>query len=582
MTSSSSYELTLLQDGQVLGQGRAAPTDLTAIVHAGQRLSTGRDALVQVRRPHERHTRGGVRLGDQLLLGLHPGQTEGRCLLSGLRDEVGEIRLVLFECAEADPTQTTDIIELRVLLDADPALVRFRDALLVDLERVHLGLVLDQAGPRPAERRAAAAGAASPQRLQLESELALLEQTLASLSVAIDRIAARPSTSLEREVRMAHWRPGDRLAPSALADLPQQPGTRLRGGRVRAVGLTRVRRVRLSTDVPEHRALKRGVLQLRDRALGLARHCDRSAALLQVESVRWSGSDREGSVFATEYRPRVMRLERLRDQAMALAERFDSLVEHHPFLAAAGAARSQLQPTPVFQNRPGYMEAYAALRRAEPDHRIRLDGDDVHIRLRSLSRLYEYWCFVRVAWLVADQLGCPRSSSVFQLVDEIYRPDLAPGQRLHFAGPADSQVIVSYEPDIPPPDTDRGEQGWRASLSGAPLRPDVVVEVRPCHGEPVALVLDAKCTTRFTREQLFSYTDYRTRIFDARTGRQPVRQVFFLHRDERGGLLESLPGYLDGERGSIDSSIVGAVPFLPETTEHVALVLARFVALATR
>ncbi|MFQ5653855.1 MAG: hypothetical protein ACE5GW_03875, partial [Planctomycetota bacterium] len=89
----------------------------------------------------------------------------------------------------------------------------------------------------------------------------------------------------------------------------------------------------------------------------------------------------------------------------------------------------------------------------------------------------------------------------------------------------------------------------------------------------------SKAVVHFDRKRLWDATDYRTRVFDPRTGHQPVRQVFFLHRDTTAAPLESLPGYLDGSLGDRSSSVLGAVAFLPERLEAVRRLIERFLAL---
>lgn len=139
-------------------------------------------------------------------------------------------------------------------------------------------------------------------------------------------------------------------------------------------------------------------------------------------------------------------------------------------------------------------------------------------------------------------------------------------------------VRAYYEPAIPPQGhREQGPFHWYASLVGAPVRPDVVIVYEPVNGPLRAMVLDAKSTTRFDRRSLVAYTDYRTLVHDPESGIQPIRQVFFVHRDPRGQ-FSTYPGHFEGRRPPFATSVIGAIPLLPGRREDLLYVIDAFLA----
>ena len=91
------------------------------------------------------------------------------------------------------------------------------------------------------------------------------------------------------------------------------------------------------------------------------------------------------------------------------------------------------------------------------------------------------------------------------------------------------------------------------------------------------MVIDAKNSTRFSRDRLFKVSDYRTLIHEEGTGRQPIRELVLAHRDPSGHFA-SLPGYLEGDRRPpSETSVVAALPLLPDKRDPLAKVVTRFV-----
>ncbi len=580
MTSSISYELAVRQRGRLLGAVAAGEIDPHAQAAAAEEAQADAPLAVRVLRPAGARTLGRVRVGDAVLCVLQPGQTTIEAPTDALREEYGEARIVYEEAAPEDPGTGHPLLELSLALRARPDIEALYERLVSDLEAVHAGLAQDVLS-RTTHRAALGRALAAP--IRPEADVGRLERLCDALARALARIGPQPSTALVRETRRARWRPGDLLRPAAVGLTVRESGTVVVEGRVRALGRVRIDRTRTTTDTPEHRHLREGARRLEARSRALARHCRRMADLYMADRARW-GRDRdaESSVFAKRALPRVRVLEGFEERALSLAGRFRRLVDEHEFVAAAGPARSRLAPTPIFVNRPGYREAYAALREAEGVAGALVGGEEVRLRYRQLSTLFEYWCFVKVVEIVRQQpgMGAPEPNDAIEVIDDVYRPELAPGQSFRFPFGKGRLVTVSYEPDFPPPDR-RSEvpHPFRAALSDAPLRPDVTLRLDREGEPPAILVLDAKSQGRFDPRTLWETTDYRTRIFDPATGHQPVRQVFLLHRDAQAPPLVNLPGYLDERTGDRRSSILGAIPFLPDRTETARRVVERFLAI---
>src|SRR5262249_13863303 len=125
----------------------------------------------------------------------------------------------------------------------------------------------------------------------------------------------------------------------------------------------------------------------------------------------------------------------------------------------------------------------------------------------------------------------------------------------------------------------RGDR-YGASLTGNPLRPDILVEVQLPHRPPTLLILDAKSTDAFSAVKLRDMADYARQVFELSTGRQPIRQVFALHRGREERTLSNLPGYLRGRRIDRQAMVLGAAPCVPDrvghTPPHLALIIDRF------
>ena len=577
MTSSRSFELHVRQRQP---QGLV---DLTTLVvngngHVSQVFEDEIDVSwpleLHIARPDRSEPRGELRVGREVKLILNPGRATADVTIGPMREEFGEVVITFRETDPSDPSVFEELCALRLRVAATESTQSLYEQLVSELESIQAGLARDVDGQSSIH-----VGSRSGKTLHPEDTYQLLQTAFGRLSKALTRIDLQPSHAITQREERRQYVPGDRISAATIASLAHDPDVEFENGQIVAIGKIRTRRPHVSFDIPEHRILRGGLDDLACRARRVARHCQRCALLLEEEKVRW-GSERHAgaSIFDIDYAPRIAQYEQIAASAEILAERFTKLRKRTSVLESVSSAPAR--PTPLLLHGNGYRQAYAALRAVQRVATIDISGDEFRIRLRSLSKLYEYWCYLTtVAWFAKRFPSRQRKH-----VRTNDRPDLEPGLSHSFRLDPSRRIEVHYEPEILPWSNTKQRRGgpdphrFRATLSDAPLRPDILVEIRDEDRPPVALVLDAKSTTLFDRSKVFAPTDYRSRVIDAATGTQPIRQVFFLHRDEQSELIENVPGYLSGTRGNAYSSIIGAAVYLPWQRAMLDTVLERFLA----
>lgn len=529
---------------------------------------------ISVRRPSDRRGPARLRLGDEAIESVPAAaggfETDYR---TWLRDELGESRLIL----EGRAAHGREILfELPLIVEPRPEVAADYRAMIAEVSIVHEGLARAVAGR---SRFRAGIGSGEVDRLDPQIELIRLDGFYRRLVTAIASIAEQPSVTLDRDWRLARYRGGDRIDASATATIARDPAVGVdRSGRLTSLGKIRVRLPVLSDDLPEHRHIAERIRRLANRARDLARHCEQAADEIAAEQRRWSSAvsrrfddGGEGASDAEPTRwpdrlglPRAEALEKRAEEARSLADAFLALVRGHRFLAEAGPPRTPFGPSPAFLGRTAYREVFNILVDAGRHSGILVDGDDVRVAYQGMSKLYEYWCFLRVLRRLRERLGPPAGGEGFSQVGEVLRTDLKPGVTLIFSAPGGFEVAASYEPEFHPRRS-AGARGDRfaSSLTTLPIRPDIVVEVRRNARDldSKMLILDAKSTEDFHARKLREITDYARQIHDPREGRQPVRQVFLLHRGREKRLLLNVPERFLDRRP--DLSLIGAFPCVP-------------------
>jgi hypothetical protein len=452
--------------------------------------------------------------------------------------------------------------------------------MIEDAARVHEGLAHDVLG-RGKHQRGLSRRAIS--RLDPAGTLKHLERIGNRLTAALRNIARQPSTALDRSITVARYRGGDRVDSNTIRSMARDPATRVAAsGRALALGKVAVRRSSLSEDLPEHRHIAETIRNLAQRALAVGRYCRQAADLIRAQEIdRSVEQEGETSVYAQRDLPRVETFEELEAEAHRLAGRFQEIVRSHRFLDRAGPPRTAFGPTPVFLGRPAYREVYRLLLDAVTPLGLLVDGNSIRLAYRNLATLYEYWCYLRTVGCLREKYGTSKSRGSFTVIDEIYRPELTPGQQFRFEAGAEVTVVATYVPTFLPWKAAQARcKDFGATLTREPLRPDITIEVRRRGRVPVMMVLDAKSTEHFTPARFREMSDYARQIVDPRTGYQPVKQVFLLHRDRSSRPLANIPGYLAGRSIAPDTQVLGAVPCIPEyvntATQGLQRILDRF------
>ncbi|MBN1417577.1 MAG: hypothetical protein JXP34_02310 [Planctomycetes bacterium] len=569
MSSSCIYELALDADGARILEMRAGEMEIPFTDPRRARIRSGRTVFLTFRRARTR-SRARVRIGAETFLDLPPGRADAsRDLAQVLRDEFGEVEIVVEETAAEIEDAWAPVLRATVEVQPPPDLAEVFDTIVQDLEEAHVGLAEDHLG-HAAHRGAGRAWVA--RALRPQEDLARLEEIWASLRSALQEIGDQPTLSLVRTVRLGRWRPGDRCDARMALEMARALGSAPRpAGICGAPEKAWLRRSELTSDIAEHRHLRDGIQRLARWAHGLHEFCEQAAESVKIEEERWGDQ-----VFEERYRPRIRQYGELAERGERLASEMRHAIHRHEFLRQAGPPRTPFGPTPVFLGRHAYRQAFRALRAARRRFGIQVDAEgEVRARLKRFSVLYEYWCFIRIVCALREHFGAPEGRGTFRLADDLYRPELAPGQSFRFRLPGRTRVTVTYEREFAPA-VEAPVAGYAAALVTAPLRPDIVIEVRPEGHPSVMMVLDAKSTRAFEKEMLWRLSDYQRLVHDPKTGDQPIRQVVLLHADPRTVPLTNLPGYLEGRFGARASRILAAAPFLPGHTNHVEAMIERF------
>jgi len=225
-------------------------------------------------------------------------------------------------------------------------------------------------------------------------------------------------------------------------------------------------------------------------------------------------------------------------------------------------------PSLTLLNGIGYRESYRVLLTLRLG--LSLDGDVVDFSLKDLHVLYETWCFLRLAQLIATLAGVKRvSGDVIDTGGGGVRVRLRAGQRSEVTFDAGHrQLALLYSPTYP-------------GLTGS-QRPDIVLEFRE-HGWPrIIVVFDAKY-------RLHSDADY---VASFGSPGPPIDAVNALHRYRDAIVVAADPGPgrpvvkgvalfpLTADLApqfaasrlyqAIDQLGVGALPFTPTTVDLVA------------
>lgn len=356
--------------------------------------------------------------------------------------------------------------------------------------------------------------------------LTLLRHAADDLESALEHVARHPERGMRREAQPTRAERVRRPDAALLRAVRRGAGA---GGSVPAGAALTVRervgeqRAAPALDTAEHRWIAAQLRAIRRR---IARVIDTERA-----------------------HPPTPRRDRVLAEAAALAGRVGRWERREPFASAAGDPPPGFA-SPQLLHAPGYREAHRACRILAMG--LRVHGGPAELALRDLHLLYEQWCYLALARIVAGLTGAPLPATHLLVADdEGMRARLRRGwesaARWELADGA--RVSLVYNPR------------FDAAAILVPQQPDVLLEIHRPGRAPARVVLDAKY-------RLDTSPEYAARYGGAGPPEDALNTLH-RYRDALGaGVAVALfPGAAapagrlhPGARG------IGALPFLPSST----------------
>ena len=509
-------------------------------------------------------------LGHELFV-LDPLLEELRAPLRGIEATSGDVEI------QVDLELTGGWQGLAVIVgtvEAPEELQQLRPDLISELSRIGPDIAADLVGQ--------IGKSAVNNPLSLLVRLDRLEGFERELSTAAAGIRAVARTTQARTVERRRWRPGS--SPKRILSA-RYGASVLPNGEVaiRPEVLTTLRTT-ASTDVEEHRQFARGVALLRRHAFSLRRSVEAVFDDLHELAVPSDaqGLARKESLSEQELsriRGVLERLRMARGRTSVVARRAQQLQADERWLQGVGEPRTVLTLTPTFLRVGAYARAFDTLR-ALFDFDTSADKSPVE-RFKTTPELFEIWVFIACVRVIYQRL-CPENRDGIEAqLAEIRRGDV-----IDLDWGIAGRMLIILEPII---EGKRGGQSggdlpYRAALTSSNLRPDIWIEWRGPNGPSRAAVIDAKCTSRFRRgrhssgrsagDELEQMRDYRSRVVDPITGRQPVRGMFQVHYAAGEPILCNVRQLMLGT-APVDAFITGAVGATPGRTAHLESVVIR-------
>lgn len=222
---------------------------------------------------------------------------------------------------------------------------------------------------------------------------------------------------------------------------------------------------------------------------------------------------------------------------------------------------------------PGYKEAYQACMILSLG--LRIEGGPMHLSIKDLNLLYEYWCFLALLRIVSEETGQEiPAQQLLKIKANGLQVLLQQGHKtqIPFDGHDGKKIVVSYNPSF------RGEPML------IPQRPDFLLTLENKDWPKIHLVLDAKYRLDASEKYYKNYNSfgppedainimhrYRDAILesdhkggDPTTVRRTVIQAaaLFPCQEQEQSFKESKLWQ------SLDRIGVGALPFLPDNMEY--------------
>jgi hypothetical protein len=263
-------------------------------------------------------------------------------------------------------------------------------------------------------------------------------------------------------------------------------------------------------------------------------------------------------------------------------ERRVAVLERMPFCAAArgNTPPGSINSLTLF-TAPGYREAFRVL--SGLSRGLHVAAGVVNLSTKDLHALYEYWAFVTVVRIVAEELVQPFPSDMLSTSVDGLRTTLKVGNKrvISFQHSQDRTVRVAYKPKL------RGDAYLVAQ------EPDILISVEDSGWPLMTFVLDAKYRLDQSEQYALNYGypgppedalnvlhRYRDAILHQVRGPNPYNPRL-MHTVVEAAALYPAPTEQRGDYiqsklyQAFDTIGVGAIPLLPGSTDTLRIWLRR-------
>ena len=281
-----------------------------------------------------------------------------------------------------------------------------------------------------------------------------------------------------------------------------------------------------------------------------------------------------GSIFDIKRKVGRKRFGKLLAECTALQrEAADQSAFWRKHLPVARTVREMPNVTPGFLASPHYHQAFRQVVAWHGLGRLNLSGERFLYGLRTIDRLYEFYCLFRLVETLREA-GWELAGQERRLPPAYARPsldwDARPDNVYRFTHRTGERITLFYEPEIERTPDDA--LGLVRTMEGGPgFLPDFVLKFEPTGARPPSyLVLDAKYVSpsialnfELTRSELTKITmKYLHGIGAAGGGRSPVQGIFVLHPQSFHAAAPGLPYRAYHARNFDLFSEAPTVPFL--------------------
>jgi len=356
------------------------------------------------------------------------------------------------------------------------------------------------------------------------------------------------------------------------------PGSIAVGGRFYEMDEIETYALTEETNVYENQVIAGYLESIAARLSDVERFCLGQLQALESEGFVASVPAGYGSIFDIKRKVGRKRFGKLLAECTALQrEAADQSAFWRQHLPVARTVREMPTVTPGFLSSPHYHQAFRQIVAWHGLGRLNLASERFLYSLRTIDRLYEFYCLFRLVetlresgWEPAGRQRRPPAPSARAGLDWEARPDNV----YAFANHRGERATLFYEPEI-----ERAVSGAlgentlglvRTMEGGAGFLPDFVLKFETAGAQPSYLILDAKYVSpslalnfERSRSELTKITmKYLHGIGAPEGGRSPVQGIFVLHPQSFHSAAPGPPFRAYHARGFDLFSETPAVPFL--------------------